>query len=636
MGIRTIAVYSDADRGALHTRACDASVRIGPPPARDSYLRIDAIVAAAKREGAQAVHPGYGFLAENPAFAQACAAAGLVFVGPPAAAMHAMGDKIEAKKTVQSAGVPTVPGYLGAEQSPRALREQAQRIGLPVLIKAAAGGGGKGMRVLSDFAGFEETLRSAKREALGAFGDDRVLLERYLQAPRHIEIQILADAGGGCIYLGERECSIQRRHQKVLEEAPSFAVSARLRAEMGEAAVRAAQAVGYVNAGTVEFMLDADGRYYFLEMNARLQVEHPVTEALTGLDLVAEQLWIAAGRPLRLQQAEVRRQGHAIEVRVYAENPQQGFLPSTGRITHWHLPAGPGVRNDVGVAVGSEVTADYDPLLAKLVVHGHSRKACIERLAGALDEYAVGGVVTNIGFLRWLVSDEAFRNGATTTAFLEQRFDPRQLVSAQGEKLALIAAAAVLQDMPGDGRDPWQRLGGWRPAYQARQVRFSSPRDAVVEVSPVADATGWRCESDGTSALVKRDAQANYTIESAGHEQRLSAEPCAGGANVALGFGYYELRLAPPPSVAETAGTRRKLEPGTAGNVKAPMSGKVSEVRAAAGERVHGQQVLVTMEAMKMEHAISAPYAGIVQAVSVAAGQSVAAGDVLMTLEPAT
>ena len=636
MGIRTIAVYSDADAGAVHVRACDIAVRIGPPPARESYLRIDAILEAARATDARAIHPGYGFLSENPEFAAACAAAGVTFVGPPPSAMRAMGDKIAAKKTVEAAGVPTVPGYLGDDQSPAALLEHAKRIGMPLLIKASAGGGGKGMRVVHEPAAFPEALDGAKREALAAFGDQTVFLERYLVAPRHIEMQILADAHGKCIHLGERECSIQRRHQKVLEETPSPAVSAALRAEMGYAAVRAAQAVGYVNAGTVEFMLDANGKYYFLEMNARLQVEHPITEAVTDVDLVREQLLIAAGAPLGLAPADVQPRGHAIEVRVYAEDAERDFLPSIGRITEFAPPEGPGLRNDAGVAAGTTVSVDYDPMLAKLIAFDRTRDACIERLAAALDDYVVGGVTTNIPFLRWLVGHHAFRSGETTTAFIGEYFRPELLASVQDDRVALLAAAAALQTIaPAEAsRNAWLRLGPWRHAAESRTVSFAQNEEAAISVRPMPDGR-WACALGEFQATVEC-AAGKGTLYVDRKRLRFAAWPSRRGIAVSMNGRVHEFTPLPPPSTDDASRGHRHHGTAGMGSVEAPMSGKIVLVRARAGSQVAARDVLVVMEAMKMEHTIVAPYDGTVSAVNVAAGEIVGAGDVLAEIEAAS
>ena len=635
MGVRTVAVYSDPDRDAPHVRECDAAVRIGPAPARESYLRADAILDAARASGAEAIHPGYGFLSESASFASACAAAGFTFVGPPPEAMIAMGHKIAAKRTVGDAGVPVVPGYLGGDQSASSLLREAQRIGSPLLVKAAAGGGGKGMRVVRDLAQLEAAIEGAKREALAAFGDGTVFLERYLEAPRHIEIQVLADSSGACIHLGERECSIQRRHQKVLEETPSTAVDAALRATMGAAAVRAATAVGYVNAGTVEFILDTDGSFYFLEMNTRLQVEHAITEAVLGLDLVREQLWIAAGKPLSLRQDELLPRGHAIEVRVYAEDPNNGFLPSTGRITSLRLPQGPGIRNDAGVAVGTAVSSDYDPMLAKLIVSDRTRADCIERLSAALDAYRVGGVASNLPFLRWLVRHDAFIRGETTTAFIDRYFS-REVLERDGDhELAAMAAAAAISsgDDQAHSTDPWRRLGPWRESQAERSITFERPVEGDVRLVRDALANAWSCSVGSRTAFITALGGGDFVAVTDGIRRPFCAWPVRGGMGVAFDTSYAECALARPPSVSAAAKGHRHAAHGSGGTVTAPMSGTIVKVGATPGLEVEAHQVLIVMEAMKMEHSIAAPHAGTVAEIAVAQGDAVAAGDILVRIE---
>ncbi|MDQ2809722.1 MAG: 3-methylcrotonyl-CoA carboxylase, partial [Chloroflexota bacterium] len=487
LGITSVAVYSDADAGALHVREADEAVRIGPAPAAESYLSIPAILDAARRAGADAIHPGYGFLSERAPFAQAVGDVGLIWVGPSPAAIQTLGDKISAKRIMDAAGVPTVPGYYSSErgqQDPVRLQAEADRIGYPVLIKAAAGGGGKGMRVVHDAGDFVPAMEGAAREAAAAFGDPTVFLEKYVINPRHVEFQIIGDSAGTVLHLGERECSIQRRHQKVLEEAPSPApqLDATRLAAMGQAAVLAGQAAGYTNAGTVEFILDAAGNYYFLEMNTRLQVEHPVTEAITWvpmqaggplqpLDLVELQLRVAAGEPLPFAQSDVARRGHAIEVRVYAEDPAQGFLPSIGRIRRFLPPQAGWARNDSGVAAGDAVSIYYDPMLAKLIVHGPDRPTAVQRLAQALAAYEVDGVTTNLGFLYWLAGHPAFIAGDTDTGFLDRYFDPAAPVPPPPAE-AVIAAAAydLLTAAPARpagvrSTNPWL-VGTWAQAGQ--------------------------------------------------------------------------------------------------------------------------------------------------------------------------
>ena len=587
MGIVPLGVYSDADAGAFHRRAMDASLRIGPPPAAESYLNIDAIVAAARTLGADAVHPGYGFLAENARFAKAVTDAGLVFVGPPADAISKMGSKIEAKRLVREHGVPTVPGYDGEDQSLERLSVEARKIGMPVLIKASAGGGGRGMRVVDDAAVFAESLEAAKREAKSAFGDDRVLLERYLRRPRHIEIQILADAHGTIVHLGERECSIQRRHQKIVEEAPSTALDPQLRAKMGEAGIAAARAVGYVNAGTVEFMLDEDRNFYFLEMNTRIQVEHPVTELAYGVDLVREQLRIASGERIDLAQSALTPRGWSIEARLYAEDPVT-FLPSSGTLTTWIPPEGPGIRVDAGVTAGSEVGVWYDPMLAKIIVWGSSRDAAVARLETALAATQTGGVRTNLALLKWIAQNAAFRKGATTTAFLSEELGPEGLGETKpSDERVLAAAASAL------------RVGSsWRVASVGMPLDLLVDGARVRLSATLIDGDRWRIEGDVAG------------------EVSLLAAPSA------------PFELAPPPRADAHAHASGETD----GTVTAPMPGKIVAVAVREGDEVDEHALLLVLEAMKMEHRIVAPLAGTVKEVRVAAGALVASGERLVTI----
>jgi 3-methylcrotonyl-CoA carboxylase alpha subunit len=469
LGIPTVAVYSEADRGALHAREADEAVLIGPAEAARSYLSSGAILDAARRAGADAVHPGYGFLSQNGDFADAVAAAGLVFVGPPGSVHRAMGDKKGARRMMAAAGVPVVPGYDGDDQQDERLLAEAEGIGWPVMIKPSRGGGGKGMRVVTRAGDFAPALAGSRREARAAFGDDVMVLERFVERPRHVEVQVLADGHGSVLHLLERECSIQRRHQKVVEETPSPALSPETRASLCAAGVAAARAAGYVNAGTVEFLLDPGGRFYFLEMNTRLQVEHAVTEAVTGLDLVRLQIEVAAGKPLPFLQEAVRGQGHALECRLYAEDPANDDLPSPGRILHLAEPAGPGIRVDSGVAAGSEVTVHYDPLLAKVVTWGHDRAESIQRMAAALERTAVLGVVTNLGRLRAILAHPAFRAGELHTGFIDEHLDevsPHGCPPPEAVAAALLALRLERRPAHGDGTarapEPWERLGPWR------------------------------------------------------------------------------------------------------------------------------------------------------------------------------
>jgi acetyl-CoA carboxylase biotin carboxylase subunit len=472
MGIKTVAVYSEADRSALHVLEADQAVCLGPSAPAESYLNMDKIIAAAKQTGSQAIHPGYGFLAENPLFVQRCKEEGIVFIGPPAQAVRDLGDKTVARRTMINSGVPVIPGMMQAEADPDVLMKEAELIGYPVLIKAAAGGGGKGMRIVHSAADLREATESASREAKSAFGNGAIYLEKYLHQPRHVEFQVLADAHGNVIHLLERECSIQRRHQKIIEETPSTALTPKLREEMGETAVAAARASGYVNAGTIEFLVDHDSKFYFLEVNTRLQVEHPITEMITGIDLVRQQIEIAAGNPLKFSQADIVGRGHAIECRIYAEDPLSAFLPSSGKIAFVREPRGPGIRNDSGVYSGYTVPMEYDPILSKLITHAESRQECIDRMSRALKDYVVLGVLTPIPFLRDILSSEAFIKGETYTDFIDTHFaDWRPAM----EGVDLACLAYIVDDMANrrtkgdftltdrEAYSPWQTLGNFRP-----------------------------------------------------------------------------------------------------------------------------------------------------------------------------
>ena len=482
MGLRSVAVHSDCDRRSLHVRLADEAVPIGPAPAAESYLRMDRIIEAAKAAGAEAVHPGYGFLAENAAFARACAEAGLVFIGPNPAALELVGDKVRARRTMEKAGVPIIPGMSAVPSDPAEFAAAARELGYPVIVKASAGGGGKGMRVVHAEKDLQAAVEAGRREAGSAFGDASVYLEKYIAEPRHVEFQVLADEHGGIVHLFERECSIQRRHQKIVEESPSTALNPVLRSRMGETAVRAMLAAGYTNAGTVEFLLDGDGRFYFMEVNARLQVEHPVTELVTGVDLVRQQILVAAGGKLGFGQEDLRQRGQAVECRIYAEDPARGFLPSAGRIIVLEEPRGPGVRNDSGVFAGWEVPVHYDPILAKLIVWAEDREKACRRMAAALDDYVVLGVRTTVPFLRDLVRHPDFLAGRTTTGFVGRHFADWSESAPEGDQLRLALAAAAWADADrparagaapgaagaGEAESPWASLGGWRTGGQDR------------------------------------------------------------------------------------------------------------------------------------------------------------------------
>ena len=609
MDIVPLGIYSQADEHAYHLEFMDDARCVGPAPAAESYLDVDAVIAAAVGMHADAVHPGYGFLSERASFAAAVRQAGLTFVGPSPEAMAAMGSKIDAKRRVRDFNVPVVPGYEGDDQSLAQLRTQAEEVGFPLLIKASAGGGGRGMRVVESLAHFDEALSAAKREALAAFGDDAVLLERYLRDPRHIEFQVLGDTHGNIIHIGERECSIQRRHQKIVEEAPSVAMTPELRVRMGEAAVRAARSVEYVNAGTVEFMLDSDGRFYFLEMNTRLQVEHPVTELVYGVDLVQWQLRIANGERLTLSQDDVRPRGWAIETRIYAEDSANHMLPSIGTIERWAPPQGPGIRVDSGVGTGSEVGVYYDPMLAKLIVFGSDRAHAIARLERALEDFTIDGVRANVPLLLWIARNQGFRDGDTTTSFLtkyldESIFSRREL----SDERKLLAVASMLLD----GAAPW-RIGGI--GIPLRLEADGSVFETVASATAQPDA--WQLEGDLTGRLVAR--RHGERIEASLGELHARGESARGAQ-----------RFAAPPSA--DASTSAGAVAG-AGSVVAPMPGKIVKIAVREGDAVASRSLLIVLEAMKMEHRIESAGDATVKTVLVREGDIVSGGAPLVQLD---
>ncbi|HEY2134616.1 MAG TPA: biotin carboxylase N-terminal domain-containing protein [Xanthobacteraceae bacterium] len=627
MGLRTIAVYSEADAGALHVRACDEAYAVGPAPAAQSYLAVDKLIAIAKQAGADCIHPGYGFVSENPDFAEACAAAGIVFVGPPPAAIRAMGLKDRAKALMEKAGVPVVPGYHGERQEAEFLRRKAYELGYPVMIKPVAGGGGKGMRRVDRHAEFETALAGATREALAAFGDARVLIEKYIAAPRHIEIQVFADRHGHVIHLNERDCSLQRRHQKVIEEAPAPGMTGALRGAMGQAAIEAAHAVGYVGAGTVEFIADGarglrqDG-FWFMEMNTRLQVEHPVSEAVTGLDLVEWQFRIAAGEPLPLTQDQVPLVGHAVEARLYAEDPGRGFLPSTGKILAFELPAAEGIRVDAGVAAGDVVTPFYDPMIAKVIAHAPTRAAAIDRLAAALDRTVIAGPRSNAGFLAALVRAEEFRAEKFDTGFIDRHL-PALVADAQGlDRAAAAAGAARL--LAGER----ERIAG----VTGTEKGASSPWDADDGFQLFGSreiVLALEVDGDSVSAIV--------TYRAGNVEVTVDGIAAARDARTIDGDGaVYVLRQGRQTVVRLAAlDALDAAHHGTGGRVSAPMHGKVLEILVAPGDAVRKGQRLAVIEAMKMEHALLAPFDGTVAEVHTLAGGQVAEGALLITITPA-
>jgi len=617
LGISPVGVYSDADADALFRTLLDDDMRIGPPPASESYLDAAAIIAAAKTLGADAIHPGYGFLSERAPFAQAVIDAGLIFVGPSPAAIAAMGSKIEAKRRVREAGVPVVPGYDGDDGSPERLRAEAATIGTPLLIKASAGGGGRGMRVVDDLAAFDAALASAKREALASFGDDAVLLERYLRNPRHIEFQILADAHGTTLYLGERECSIQRKHQKVIEEAPSVALDPALRARMGAAAVAAARSVGYTNAGTAEFMLDDDGQFYFLEMNARLQVEHPVTELVFGVDLVHEQLRIASGEPTALRQETLGPRGWAIEARLNAEDPAHDYRPSIGRIERFSVPQEPGVRVDTGVRDGSEISVYYDSMIAKIIVWGGDRHAAIARLRAALAGTVVDGVTTNLALLRAIAADDAYARGETTTRFLIDRAPFLAIETGVPTAARLLATAALLA-----------HGHRWRAAGIGIPLDFTLDGERV-RAQANRQGGGWFLAGDvsGLITVAARGERVEASIDGRALHATFNADDA--GGRLALDGRTYTLRFAPPPDPDPEHHNASAVASGT---VTSPMPGKIISVNVRTGESVTIRTLLVVLEAMKMEHRIEAPLAGTVSEVRVAAGDLVTGGATLVVI----
>ncbi|MFF3122467.1 acetyl-CoA carboxylase biotin carboxylase subunit [Streptomyces sp. NPDC057908] len=665
LGVRSVAVFSDADAEARHVREADTAVRIGPAPASMSYLSVPALLDAARRTGAQAVHPGYGFLAENAGFARACAEAGLAFIGPPAQAISLMGDKIRAKETVAAAGVPVVPGSSGSGLTDAQLDTAAREIGTPVLLKPSAGGGGKGMRLVRDKALLADEIAAARREARASFGDDTLLVERWIDRPRHIEIQVLADAHGNVVHLGERECSLQRRHQKIIEEAPSVLLDEETRAAMGEAAVQAARSCGYVGAGTVEFIVPGNdpASYYFMEMNTRLQVEHPVTELITGLDLVEWQLRVAAGEQLPYEQQDIKLTGHAVEARICAEDPFRGFLPSGGTVLALHEPQGNGVRTDSGLGTGGEVGSLYDPMLSKVIAYGPDRAAALRRLRAALADTVILGVPTNAGFLRRLLAHPAVVAGDLDTGLVER--EVAGLVP-EGVPEEVYAAAALLRQpspvstSPVDGSgwvDPFSVASGWRlGGTPARTVRhFRLPGHDPVQVSlrscpagteltfghvgegaqppePATGACGPLAPMPGgkeTARLIELSPH-HLTLELAGVTHTFTHAASPEGTWLGRDGDTWHVQDHDPVQ-ASLAGAART----GADTLAAPMPGTVTVVKVEVGDEVVAGQSLLVVEAMKMEHVISAPHAGIVTELDVTAGATVAMDQILAVVTPA-
>ncbi|MER8089235.1 acetyl-CoA carboxylase biotin carboxylase subunit [Streptomyces sp. NPDC087532] len=661
LGVRSVAVFSDADADARHVREADTAVRIGPAPASMSYLSVPALLDAARRSGAQAVHPGYGFLAENAGFARACAEAGLVFIGPPADAISLMGDKIRAKETVAAAGVPVVPGSSGSGLSDAQLGDAAREIGTPVLLKPSAGGGGKGMRLVRDATLLADEIAAARREARASFGDDTLLVERWIDRPRHIEIQVLADTHGNVVHLGERECSLQRRHQKIIEEAPSVLLDEETRAAMGEAAVQAARSCGYVGAGTVEFIVPGNdpASYYFMEMNTRLQVEHPVTELITGLDLVEWQLRVAAGERLPYAQQDIGLTGHAIEARICAEDPSRGFLPSGGTVLALHEPQGNGVRTDSGLGAGGEVGSLYDPMLSKVIAYGPDRAAALRRLRAALADTVILGVPTNAGFLRRLLAHPAVVAGDLDTGLVEREVDG---LVPEGVPEEVYAAAALLrQGVPASEPaaawvDPFSVANGWRlGGTPARTVRhFRLPGHDPVQVSlrtcpagteltfghvgegaqppePATGACGPLAPMPGgreTAKTVELTAH-RIVIELAGVTHTFAHAASSEGTWLGRDGDTWHVQDHDPVEAALAGAARSGAD-----TLAAPMPGTVTVVKVAVGDEVVAGQSLLVVEAMKMEHVISAPHAGTVTELDVIAGATVAMDQVLAVVAP--
>ena len=619
MGIRTIAVYSQADADAMHVSMADDAVAIGPAEAVRSYLNIDRIIAAAKQSVAAAIHPGYGFLSENAEFARACQAADIVFVGPPAEAIETMGSKMASKQLMEQAGVPVLPGYHGDNQDPDFLAQQAQAVGYPLLIKASAGGGGKGMRLVTDEQEFAAQLAGAKREAAAAFGDDAVLLERFLTSPKHIEVQLMADRHGDVVHLFERDCSVQRRHQKVIEEAPAPTVSAPLREKLGQTAIMAARKVGYVGAGTVEFIAEGD-EFFFMEMNTRLQVEHPVTEAITGLDLVELQLQVAAGEPLPVSQRDLNIDGHAVEVRLYAENPANRFLPSTGRLRHFHVPNT--IRIDTGVRTGDEISPHYDPMLAKLIAHGPDRQTAVAALASALRGAEVAGVEHNLGYLIGVLEHDAFAGGDYTTSIAESVHE--DVVPDQHAAFAVLASLFVLEE--NTGCDPWQRASGFRSNLPARKRVLLRRGKQVLQVDIGDDAASVNATVLSLSAVHEEVSGAvNARID--GHNRHAKVLRDVNFLYV-MCDGHTERFIELTDDIS-----RYQNQALSRGGVAAPMPGQVIAVNVKAGDAVKQGDVLVVVEAMKMEHSVRAPQAGTVKKVMFAPGDRVEEGAELVELD---
>jgi len=656
LGVTAIAVYSEADAGARHVRVADEAYHLGPAPAAESYLDIAKIIAIARRVGAEAVHPGYGFLSENAAFAQGCVDAGLIFVGPPASAIRAMGSKSASKAAMAAVGVPVAPGYHGADQSPQALMAEAQRVGFPLIIKASAGGGGKGMQVVNSAAEVAAAVESAQRLARTAFGDDRLLLERYFPQARHVEVQIFADSHGDVVSLFDRDCSVQRRHQKIIEEAPAPGLRDAVRAAMSQAAIQAARAVGYVGAGTVEFLVDEAQNFYFMEMNTRLQVEHPVTEVITGIDLVEWQLRIATGARLPKAQSDILQHGTAMEARLYAEDPEHGYLPSVGRITHLHWPdAAPGLRLDIGVDAGDEVSTFYDPMLGKVVAWGESRGEAVDRLHKALADIEIVGVTTNRALLLSVLADGEFRRGGVTTSFLDARAAQLSFGEPKAGDADAVLAALWCATRRTECDALWTDTRGWRLAGPPRSTWVFGDRTVIIELSEpndyVAHVTGRgeRLAGRGERAaghgkhsrghgrhspgheyalhVVARGAQA-LDVEVAGQMQRVSVVEVDQTLHLFRAGRQAAVRLARTEDALQVSASAEE------GSLLTPLPGTLVAVHVTEGQQVVRGAPLVTVEAMKMEHTLTAPYDGVVTRLAFGLTERVAAGAVLVELAP--
>ena len=636
MGIRTVAVYSEADRDAQHVQMADTARYVGPPAAAESYLVIENIIEAAKAEGADAIHPGYGFLSERAAFAEACAEAGLIFVGPSAEAIRAMGDKAKAKALMGAAGVPLTPGYHGEDQADATLQAEADKIGYPVLVKASAGGGGRGMRIVENSEGLLPAVEAARREAKSAFGDDTLLLERFLARPRHVEVQVMADNHGNVLHLHERDCSIQRRHQKVIEEAPAPDLSPETRKALTDAAVAAAKAIDYSGAGTCEFLVDEDGSPYFIEMNTRIQVEHPVTEMITGLDLIELQLRVAGGEPLPLTQDEVRCDGHAIEARLYAEDPARGFLPQTGQLTAFSVPdGGAQVRVDTGVAAGDRISVHYDPMIAKVIAWAPSREAAARETATALAGTEIAGLVTNIGFLVDLLNHPAFVAAELDTHFIERHeADLFGDVAAPPPEVAAAALALMLEEAQAsalalaaaDPGSPWAENDGFRMNEDLAEAYRFRQGDAVRDVTLVWTRDGF--ELDGAPFACKPLAEPGAFSIRLG-DRSFRARAARAGGDIIASADRQRWRLTPADFGLGAEGDA------AGGDLAAPMPGKVVRVEVTPGQKVKKGAPLAALEAMKMEHVIAAPADGVVEAVNCAVGDQVEEGVALVVFQAA-